>query len=119
MLHAAVPILRIFDEDLATAFYQEHLGFQEVFSHRFGPDLPLYRRIRRDGLTLDLSGHHGDSTPGTALWIPVDDVHALRDELHSGASGLPRPEVDADAPGGPTLSLQDPFGNELRFCQPE
>lgn len=80
---------------------------------------PLYRRIRRGDLTLDLSGHHGDGTPGTALWIPVDDVHALRDELHSGAPGLPRPEVDADAPGGPTLSLQDPFGNELRFCQPE
>ena len=26
--------------------------------------------------------------------------------------------IDPDAPGGPTMTIIDPFGNELRFCEP-
>ncbi|MFC0101204.1 hypothetical protein ACFFKH_27310 [Micromonospora marina] len=29
-----------------------------------------------------------------------------------------RPGIDADAPGGPTLQVTDPYGNVLRFAQP-
>lgn len=116
-LGAAVPVLRIFDEALAREFYLDWLGCQEVFAHRFEPGLPLYLRVRREELVLDLSGHHGDGTPGTALWIPVRDVVALRDELLAGEFRFVRPGIDPDAPGGPTMDVLDPFGNTLRFCQ--
>lgn len=114
----AIPLLRIFDEDLARRFYLEFLGFGIEFEHRFAPGMPLYLRVRRSGTVLDLSGHHGDGTPGTGVWIPIADVRSYRDELRGRAWHPVFPDVDDTAPGGPTLAVQDPFGNVLRFCQP-
>ncbi len=114
----AVPVLRVQDEALARDFYLGWLGFTEVFAHRFAPGLPLYLRVRRDALLLDLSGHHGDGTPGSVVWVPVQDVDALRSELVADGFRGARPGVDVDAPGGPTMEVTDPFGNTLRFCQP-
>lgn len=114
---AAVPVLRIFDETLARDFYLGWLGFIEVFAHRFAPGLPLYLRVRRDDLVLDLSGHHGDGTPGTAVWIPVTDVLALQRELLANPFRGLRPGIDVDSPGGPTMDVLDPFGSTLRFSQ--
>lgn len=118
-LGAAVPVLRIFDEARARDFYLGWLGFVLEWEHRFEPGLPLYARIRRDGAVLDLSAHHGDGTPGSVVWLPVRDVSALHDELHRHPAPPLRPAIDRTAPGGPTLEVLDPFGNALRFCQPE
>ncbi|WP_090596378.1 glyoxalase superfamily protein [Auraticoccus monumenti] len=114
---AAVPVLRIFEEMLARDFYLGWLGFTEVFAHRFAPGLPLYLRVRRDDLLLDLSGHHGDGTPGTAVWVPVADLRALQGELLAEPFRGLRPGIEADSPGGPTMEVLDPFGSTLRFCQ--
>ncbi len=115
---AAVPILRMVDVPTAHEFYLDYLGFTVEWEHRFEPHLPLYTRIRRDQLVIDLSEHHGDGTPGAALWVPVTDVHALHREL--SAKHYPRqcPDVDEQAPGGPTLEVIDPSANTIRFCQP-
>ncbi|PWD50237.1 glyoxalase/bleomycin resistance/extradiol dioxygenase family protein [Serinibacter arcticus] len=115
---APIPVLRVFDDALTRAFYLDYLRFEVVFEHRFEPGLPLYRRVRRDSALLDLSEHHGDSTPGSSVWFPVSDVHALHAELHHRGHPSLRPGIDPDAPGGPTMDLIDPFGNGLRFCQP-
>ena len=117
-LATPVPLLRMFDSAAAYDFYLDYLGFEVQWEHRFEPDLPLYTRIRRDGTTIDLTEHHGDGTPGTVLWIPVDDVAALHEELIGKRHPRSRPGVDRDAPGGPTLTVTDPSGNTLRFCQP-
>jgi catechol 2,3-dioxygenase-like lactoylglutathione lyase family enzyme len=117
-LGTPVPVLRIFDEALARDFYVRWLGFAVEWEHRFEPGMPLYVRIRRDGTVLDLTEHHGDGTPGSVVWIPVRDVVALRDELHERGHPRARPGVERDAPGGPTMSIADPFGNVLRLCQP-
>jgi hypothetical protein len=115
---AAVPVLRMFDERVAREFYVDYLGFRVEWEHRFEPAMPLYTRLTRSGMTIDLSEHHGDGTPGSVLWIPVRDVHALHRELRDNPHGRIRPGVDPDAPGGPTLQVTDPFSNVLRFCQP-
>ena len=115
---AAVPVLRMFDERLAREFYVDYLGFRVEWEHRFEPSTPLYLRLTRSGLTVDLSEHHGDGTPGSVLWIPVRDVYGLHRELRDNAHGHIRPGVDPDAPGGATLQVIDPFSNVLRFCQP-
>ncbi|MGB3443817.1 MAG: glyoxalase superfamily protein [Actinophytocola sp.] len=113
----AVPILRIFDEAMAREFYVDYLGCTVEWEHRFEPGMPLYTRIRRDQLVIDLSEHHGDGTPGSAVWVPVTDVHALHGELSAKNHPRQRPGVDEHAPGGPTLTIIDPFANVIRFCQ--
>jgi len=115
---AAVPVLRSFDERVARRFYLDYLGFGVVFEHRFQPGMPLYLRVERDGMRIDLSEHHGDGTPGSSVWVETADLEALHAELSARQSAGIRPGIDPDAPGGPTMNVIDPFGNTLRFCQP-
>ncbi|MGD7790088.1 glyoxalase superfamily protein [Propionibacteriaceae bacterium Y1700] len=117
-VRAAIPILRSFDEAIMRACYLDWLGFAMDWEHRFEPDLPLYCQVSRDDCTLHLSEHHGDGTPGTALWIPVADVRSLHAELNAHPRRMTRPGLELDGPGGPTVTVLDPFGNTLRFAQP-
>lgn len=114
---APVPVLRIQDERRAREFYLDYLGFVIEWEHRFEPELPLYARLRRAQMVIDLSEHHGDGTPGSVVWVPVGDVAALRRELAAKTYTRLRPGIDKHAPGGPTMDLTDPFSNTLRFCQ--
>jgi hypothetical protein len=116
-MSAPIPVLRSLDEARAREFYVDYLHFTVEWEHRFDDELPLYMRLRRDRFVLDLSEHHGDGTPGSTVWVPVGDVAALQKELH--ATGYPRmnPGIEADAPGGPTMQVIDPFSNTIRFCQ--
>ncbi|OZE82706.1 glyoxalase/bleomycin resistance/extradiol dioxygenase family protein [Rhodococcus sp. 15-649-2-2] len=114
---SAVPILRIFDDVEARAFYLDYLGFSVEWEHRFEPDLPLYIRISRGECILDLSQHYGDGTPGSSVWIPIADVVSFNAELLHKKNPRSRPGIDRDAPGGPTMTVIDPFSNNLRFCQ--
>lgn len=115
LLRTVVPVLRVGEIEPALAFYGGQLGFRQLWEHRFEPDLPAYARIQRGDVVLDLSEHSGDGDPGRVVWISVDDVHDLRRELT--ARDVSVPAVDLERPGGPTLDVIDPFGNELRFCQ--
>ncbi|WP_460945374.1 glyoxalase superfamily protein [Okibacterium endophyticum] len=114
----AIPVLRIHDEAVAREFYVDYLGFAVEWEHRFEPGMPLYARLRRDGAVLDLSEHHGDGTPGTVVWMPASDLAGLHRELSGRGHPRLRPGIDDDAPGGPTMTITDPFSNTLRFCQP-
>jgi catechol 2,3-dioxygenase-like lactoylglutathione lyase family enzyme len=113
---AAIPILRIFSVEKAREFYLNFLGFTLDWEHRFSEDLPLYMQITRSGLTLHLSEHHGDSTPGSALFIPTQDIDALHAELSARQYRYARPGVET-VDWGKELNIADPFGNRLRFCQ--
>jgi catechol 2,3-dioxygenase-like lactoylglutathione lyase family enzyme len=68
-LDPAIPVLRIYDIAKAREFYVDFLGFQIDWEHRFAPDLPLYMQVSRSGVTLHLSEHYGDGTPGTVVYI--------------------------------------------------
>lgn len=116
-LGAAVPILRVQRFDDARPFYLDYLGFVIEWEHRFEAQMPLYVRLVRGAAQLDLSEHHGDGTPGSAVWIPVADVTELHAELTRKHYPSMRPGVDRDAPGGPTIEVIDPSGNTVRFCE--
>lgn len=112
-----VPVLRSLDETRAREFYLGFLGFSIEWEHRFDPNSPLYMRLRRGRTVLDLSEHHGDGTPGSTIWVPVDDVQALQREFVGKSYKFMRPGIDTDAPGGPTMDVFDPFSNTIRFCE--
>ncbi|MBF6333958.1 glyoxalase superfamily protein [Nocardia transvalensis] len=114
-----IPVLRIFDVAKAYEFYCEYLGFTVDWEHRFEPDLPLYAQLSRSEAVLHLSEHHGDGTPGTVVWIAVADIHGLHAELAGKDYGYARPGSPEDGPGGPGFDITDPFGNSLRFAQPD
>lgn len=111
------PILRMFDVSKADEFYLGFLGFEVDWDHRFEDGLPLYRQISRAGTVLHLSEHHGDGIPGSTVWIAMHGIEAFHRELLAKNYGYARPGLEHDAPGGPTITVGDPFGNSLRFCE--
>jgi uncharacterized glyoxalase superfamily protein PhnB len=110
-----IPVLRIFDEAKARAYYLDYLGFRLEFEHRFDPTAPLYLSVVRDGCTLHLSEHHGDGTPGTLVRIHCSDVDAFAAELATRPQAHSRPTIEAMPWGTRDLALIDPFGNRVVF----
>ncbi|MFZ6655593.1 glyoxalase superfamily protein [Undibacterium sp. TJN19] len=115
-LSAAIPILRIFSVDKAKEFYLDFLGFTLVWEHRFEDNFPLYAEVRRSGLTLHLSEHHGDATPGSTIFVPVKEIDVFHAELLARNYGYARPGVET-VDWGRVMEVADPFGNRLRFCE--
>lgn len=109
-----IPILRIFDVPRALEFYVDYLGFSVDWEHRFDGVAPLYMQVSRGNIVVHLSEHHGDGTPGSAVYIYATGVEDLHAELNAKDYGYLRPGLNksADAVG---MSLLDPFGNELRI----
>lgn len=110
------PILRIFDEAKAKAFYVDFLGFELDWEHRFGDNFPLYAQVSRAGLALHLSAHHGDGTPGSVVFVRMDGIKAYQQELKLKAYRFGNPDL-ADQPWGLELIVTDPFDNRIRFCE--
>ena len=115
-LSSAIPILRIFSEDKAREFYLDFLAFGWDWEHRVEPGFPLYAQISRSGLTLHLSEHHGDSTPGSTVFVSVKDLAGLHAELHQKSYAYARPAIE-DVGWGKLMQVSDPFGNRIRFCE--
>nr|WP_202456079.1 glyoxalase superfamily protein [Frigidibacter albus] len=110
------PILRIFDEAKAREFYCGFLGFTVTFEHRFEPQLPLYLGIERAGLSLHLSEHHGDASPGSNIFVQTANIRAFHKELAEKQYPYGRPGLEP-LPWGLQMQVYDPFGNRIRFCQ--
>lgn len=116
VLEKATPIIRMFDENKAREFYLDFLGFEVEFEHRFEPGLPLYLGLKRSSLQLHLSEHHGDASPGATIFVPMQNIEQLRDELRAKQYSYGRPDI-IKQDWGKTLEVYDPFGNRIRFCQ--
>lgn len=117
-LGEVVPILRIFDVARAREFYCDFLGFTVEWEHRFSPDAPLYMQVKRSGVSLHLSEHHGDGTPGTAVYITVTGIVAFHAELATRNYKYNRPGLMEQEWGMREMYVTDPFGNTLRFGEP-
>jgi catechol 2,3-dioxygenase-like lactoylglutathione lyase family enzyme len=111
-----IPILRMFDEAKAREFYLGFLGFTLDWEHRFEDDLPLYMQVSRAGLTLHLSEHHGDGTPGSIVFVAMKGIADYQKELAARTYTYGRPGIE-DMPWGKVMTVIDPFGNRIRFCE--
>ncbi|WP_250511729.1 glyoxalase superfamily protein [Caballeronia sp. GACF4] len=115
-IHPAIPIIRIFAVDRAKEFYLDFLGFTLEWEHTFGENFPLYAQIRRSDLTLHLSEHQGDATPGSTIFVPMEDIDTLHRELEAKAYRYAKPGVET-VDWGRVMEVADPFGNRIRFCE--
>jgi uncharacterized glyoxalase superfamily protein PhnB len=116
--HPAIPVLRIFDEAIAKKFYLEWLGFQLDWEHRFDGNGPRYLQVSRGQAVLHLSEHFGDCSPHAKVLIRVDDIEAFHRELHSRPNPNMRPGLETQEWGAKTVTVIDPFSNQLVFNQP-
>lgn len=110
------PILRIFDVEKAKDFYLGFLGFTLDWGHRFGKTAPLYAQVSRAGLTLHLSEHHGDGSPGSAVFVYMNGIQAYHEELASRQYSYMKPGIE-ELPWGKMMTVVDPFSNSIRFCE--
>lgn len=113
---APIPVLRMFDVEKTKAFYLEFLGFSLDWEHRFEADLPLYCQVSRAGLTLHLSEHHGDGSPGAVVFAPMAGIDAFHEEISAKGYRHMRPGIE-DQPWGREMQVWDPNGNRIRFCE--
>lgn len=116
VIQPAIPIMRIFDEEKAKEFYCGFLGFDIDWEHRFEPHLPLYCQVFRSGAKLHLSGHHGDATPGSTAFVPMDGIESFQRELRDKRYPNMNPGLEK-VDWGLEVTVIDPFGNRLRFCE--
>lgn len=122
MFKPPIPRLRMFDENVAREFYVDFLGFDVDWEHRFEDNFPLYMQISKGSCVLHLTGHHGDSSPGTSLIINMTGIEAYNKALLAKDYKHARPHIE-DAPhhggGAHAMTIVDPFGNRLMFCEPK
>ena len=116
-LNAPTPVLRIFDEALARAFYVDFLGFQVDWEHRFGDNFPLYMQVSQGDCHLHLSGHHGDCCPGASLRIGTPELDAIHQRLAAADYRHAKPGIELKPWGSREMSVTDPFGNRLTFVE--
>jgi catechol 2,3-dioxygenase-like lactoylglutathione lyase family enzyme len=110
-----IPVLRMFDLQTTLRFYREYLGCQVDWQEGEG-DRPIYLQVSRDDLVLHLSSHHGDGTPGTAVYIETQDAESLHRELHAKNYPFLNPGLERHGPGR-EMTLIDPASNLLRFFE--
>ena len=108
MTTRVVPIFRVADAATSVEWYAQ-LGFEQVFEHRFAPDMPAYVGIRRDDAEIHLSEHAGDASPHSLVYVWVESVDALAERF--GAT------VD-EMPWARDFEVADPDGNRLRVAEP-
>lgn len=109
-------ILRIFDEDKAKEYYLGFLGFTIDWEHRFGENYPLYCQISRGNLELHLSGHHGDASPGSAVFARMKGIKEFHKELSAKEYKHAKPQI-TEQPWGLEMKITDPFNNAIRFSE--
>ncbi len=119
MIHITktIAVLRIFDEEKAKAFYCDWLGFTIDWEHRFEENTPLYCQVSLGDLTLHLSEHHGDSTPGSKVFLRCKGLKDWHADLIAKQYKYNRPGLEDAFWGGICMTVIDPFHNQLLFSE--
>jgi len=116
-MKSLTPIIRMFDEDKAKAFYVDYLGFAVDWEHRFGSNFPLYMQVSKGGIKLHLSEHHGDCCPGAALRIEVEGIEQFHAALASKDYKYAKPGLERTPWNSKEVCIMDPFGNRIIFYE--
>ncbi|PCF95771.1 glyoxalase superfamily protein [Vreelandella nigrificans] len=115
MQFQVIPVIRIFDESKAKAFYLEFLGMSLDWEHRFEAGFPVYMQVSRGDLVFHLSEHSGDCSPGAKTFVNTDDLEGLYREVLSRDYKFSRPEITIAPWGDRVFEVVDPFSNRILF----
>jgi uncharacterized glyoxalase superfamily protein PhnB len=116
-IEKTIPVVRIFDEQKAREYYCDWLGFQVDWEHRFEEGMPIYMQITLGDLTLHLSEHTGDSTPGGKVFLRCTGLREWHASLVAKNYKYLRPGIEDAFWGGIYMALTDPFGNKMWFSE--
>jgi uncharacterized glyoxalase superfamily protein PhnB len=115
IVQKVIPILRIFDYKKAIEFYVDWLEFIIDWEHTFEENTPIYMQVSREGMTLHLSEHHGDSTPGARVYIECTGLKEYHDLLIDKKYKNNKPGLEKSFYGTWCMEVIDPFANRLTF----
>ncbi len=115
VVQKVIPILRIFDYKKAIEFYIDWLEFKIDWEHTFEENTPIYMQVSREGITLHLSEHHGDSTPGARVYIECTGLKEYHQSLIKKNYKNNKPGFEKSFYGTWKMEVIDPFGNRLTF----
>lgn len=117
----AIPIFRIFDYEKALEHYVGWMGFKIDWEYK--PEgSPKYLQISLGTLSLHLTEHHGDCTPGSRVYVenfpdlPAYHAQLLAREYKFSRPGLETPFYDENLW---EVTTGDPFGNRLTLTSPK
>jgi catechol 2,3-dioxygenase-like lactoylglutathione lyase family enzyme len=114
-IEKTIPVLRIFDYQKAIEFYIGWLGFEIVWEHHFEENTPVYMEVKKGDLTLHLSEHHGDGTPGTHVFIWGTGLKEFHQQLIAKKYKYNRPGIEQAFYGAWNVVVNDPFNNKISF----
>jgi uncharacterized glyoxalase superfamily protein PhnB len=124
---ATIPVLRIFAVDPALQFYVDFLGFTLDFGGpNGGRGTPYYGQVSYAATTLHLAEAAYSASQGATVFIWIDGIDQLRERLDHRRTEVAvwgpavwTPEVEKAQWNGRVLTIADPFGNHLRFSEPD
>jgi uncharacterized glyoxalase superfamily protein PhnB len=115
IVQKVIPILRIFDYKKTIEFYVDWLEFKIDWEHTFEENTPIYMQVSREGMTLHLSEHHGDTTPGTRVYVECTGLKEYHQLLIEKKYKNNRPGLEKSFYGTSCMEVIDPFANRLTF----
>ena len=116
MIKQAIPVLHVNGIESAQSFYCNLLGFTQLFAYRVDETKadPCYMGLARDDARLHISSFSGDAVAGGVVYLLVDDVDALHEELLRKHVSIAMPPTDQSW-GNREMYVRDPDGNSIRF----
>ncbi len=122
-----IQVMRIFAVDPALQFYVDFLGFTLDFGGpNGGPGTAYYGQVSYAATTLHLAEAAYSASQGATVFIWMDGIDQLRERLNHRRTEVPvwgpavwTPEVEKAQWDGRVLTIADPFGNHLRFSEPD
>lgn len=118
MFKLAIPVLHVRSSAAAEEFYCNRLGFRRTFAYRVDenkPD-PCYMGLARDDAWLHLSSFSGDGVSGSVVYLLVDDVDGLHEELRRKGVSIDLEPTDQTW-GNREMYVKDADGNSIRFVR--
>lgn len=110
-----IPVLRIFDYAKAMEFYRDWLEFEVEWEHRFEPGAPVYIQLTKNGITLHLSEHHGDGSPGIQVFVWCTGLKTYHEALLAKQYTYGHPGLEKAFYEAWSMQVIDPFGNKITF----
>lgn len=118
MFKLAIPVLHVNSSAVAEEFYCNRLGFCRRFAYRVDetkPD-PCYMGLARDDAWLHVSSFSGDGISGGVVYLLVDNVDGLHEELLRKSVSIDLEPTDQTW-GNREMYVKDPDGNSIRFVR--